>query len=269
MANSEKLCLQWNDFKQNISSSFGDLRGDKEFTDVTLACEDGQQVEAHKVILAASSPFFKELLRKNRHPHPLVYMRTLKSEDLVSIIDFLYFGEANVFQENLDSFLALAEELKLKGLAAGADGIEKDQVIKHSTKCQEFPVKKENSHKIKNTTLSPGDEPLANSDKAVAAFDTNTMINVNIEDLDGQISSMITKSNVSAGTGKGFLATCNVCGKEGPYSQMPRHVEAKHIEGVSHACDICGTISRSGNGLRQHKMRNHKNNVFVAGPNML
>ena len=63
MTDSDKLCLQWSDFKQNISASFGDLRGDKEFTDVTLVCEDGQQVEAHKVILAASSPFLKELLR--------------------------------------------------------------------------------------------------------------------------------------------------------------------------------------------------------------
>ena len=49
----EKLCLQWNDFRDNVSSAFGDLRDDKEFTDVTLACEDGQQVEAHTVILAA------------------------------------------------------------------------------------------------------------------------------------------------------------------------------------------------------------------------
>ena len=53
----EKLCLQWNDFKENVSSAFGDLRQDKEFTDVTLACDDGQQLEAHKVVLVASSPF--------------------------------------------------------------------------------------------------------------------------------------------------------------------------------------------------------------------
>ena len=38
---SEKLCLQWNDFKENINIAFGRLRCDKEFTDVTLACEDG------------------------------------------------------------------------------------------------------------------------------------------------------------------------------------------------------------------------------------
>ena len=77
MNNSERLCLQWNDFKQNISSSFGELREDKDLTDVTLACEDGKQVEAHKVVLAASSPFFKDILKRNKHPHPLIYMRGL------------------------------------------------------------------------------------------------------------------------------------------------------------------------------------------------
>ena len=65
---AEKLCLQWNDFKENVNSAFGRLRDDKEFTDVTLACEDGQQMEAHKVILGSSSPFFEKILqRKKQH----------------------------------------------------------------------------------------------------------------------------------------------------------------------------------------------------------
>ena len=74
MSTDEKLCLQWNDFRENVSSAFGDLRQDKEFTDVTLACEDGQQVEAHKVVLVVSSPFFQNILMENKHPHPLIYM---------------------------------------------------------------------------------------------------------------------------------------------------------------------------------------------------
>ena len=57
MASTEKFCLRWNDFESNISSAFRDLKEDKDFSDVTLACSD-QQVEAHKVILAASSNFF-------------------------------------------------------------------------------------------------------------------------------------------------------------------------------------------------------------------
>ena len=116
MNTSEKLCLQWNDFKENINSAFGRLRDDKDFTDVTLACEDGQQGEAHKAVLIASSPFFLNILKRNKHPHPLIYMKGVKSENLVAMVDFFYHGEANVFQENLDSFLVLAEEFQLKGM---------------------------------------------------------------------------------------------------------------------------------------------------------
>ena len=96
----EKLCLQWNDYKENTIGAFANLREDADFADVTLACEDGEQVEAHKVILATSSPFFQTLLKRNKHPHPLIYMRGMKSDDLLAIVDFLYNGEANIFQEN-------------------------------------------------------------------------------------------------------------------------------------------------------------------------
>ena len=112
----EKLSVQWNDFKDNAIGSLGLLKDDKDFLNVTLASEDGKQIEAHKVILAISSPFFQNLLKRNKHPHPLIYMRGVKSDDLLAIVNFLYFGEANVRQENLDSFFAIAEELQLKGL---------------------------------------------------------------------------------------------------------------------------------------------------------
>ena len=55
MAN-EKFCLRWNDFETSISGAFKELRDDKDFFDVTLACEDNQ-VQAHKVILSACSPY--------------------------------------------------------------------------------------------------------------------------------------------------------------------------------------------------------------------
>ena len=113
---SEKLCVQWNDFKRDINSIFGKLRNDIEFTDITLVCEDGQQMEAHKVIMAASSPFFEKILQKSKHPHPLIYLRGFQSKDFASILDFLFFGEANVYREDLDSLLAIAHEIKLKGL---------------------------------------------------------------------------------------------------------------------------------------------------------
>ena len=64
---AEKLCLQLNDFQGNAKKAFGHLRGTTDFADVTLDCEDGKQIEAHKVILASSSPFFQRILKGNKH----------------------------------------------------------------------------------------------------------------------------------------------------------------------------------------------------------
>ena len=55
-------------------------------------------------------------------------MRGLKIEDLLAIPDFLYYGEANLYQENLDAFLTIAEELDLKGLYGGGGGNEKGKI---------------------------------------------------------------------------------------------------------------------------------------------
>ena len=102
---NEKLCLKWNDFQDIVQASFAELRNDTDFTDVTLACED-QSIKAHKVVLSSCSPFFKRLLKSHQHPQPLIYMRGVKSSVLTAIVDFIYLGEANVFQEHLESFLA-------------------------------------------------------------------------------------------------------------------------------------------------------------------
>merc|ERR1712204_102017 len=120
MTTSEQFSLRWNEFQNNISTMFGQLKDDADFADVTLVCEDGQQLEAHRVILSASSPFFQSILKKNNHQHPLIFMGGVKSKVLKSIIDYVYYGEAKVSKENLNMFMEIAEELKLKGLARTA-----------------------------------------------------------------------------------------------------------------------------------------------------
>ena len=97
-------------------------------------CQDGHQIEAHKVILAASSPFFHNLFKRNKHSHPIIYMKGVKSEDILAIVDFLYYGEANIYQENLDTFLNIAEDLELKGLKAttGEEGVGVENPLKNA-----------------------------------------------------------------------------------------------------------------------------------------
>jgi len=115
MGTSEKFCLRWNDFESNISVAFQELRDDKEFFDVTLACDENQ-VQAHKVILSACSPFFRTVLKRNKHEHPLLYLKGVKYSDVIAVLNFMYHGEVNVAQEELNSFLSVAEDLKVKGL---------------------------------------------------------------------------------------------------------------------------------------------------------
>ena len=71
---SEKFCVQWNDYSDSVKEGFKTLKTNSDFSDVTLACEDGQQIDAHKVVLVSTSPFFHNLLKRNNHPHPLIYM---------------------------------------------------------------------------------------------------------------------------------------------------------------------------------------------------
>jgi len=115
MGTSEKFCLRWNDFETNISVAFRELREEKDFFDVTLACDDSQ-IQAHKVILSACSPFFRNVLRRNPHQHPLLYLKGVKYKELLSVLNFMYMGEVNVAQEELNSFLSVAEDLRVKGL---------------------------------------------------------------------------------------------------------------------------------------------------------
>ena len=68
------------------------------------------------MILSACSPFFKKLLSNNPHSHPLICKKGVSSSSLAAVTNFLYLGESSIFQEELDSFLALAKELQLRGL---------------------------------------------------------------------------------------------------------------------------------------------------------
>ena len=166
-------------------------------------------------------------------------MKGIKSDNLATLMDFLYYGETNVLQDNLDSFLALAEEFKLKGLTGSSQSNDEPNKSKPQLESVRVPLKKE----LRGSPLDNFEAPVfekrpetqyteeGTHDKTVAV--ANNGVIVELQDLDEQIKSMITKTGKSAGSGNGYLATCNVCGKERPYMHMPQHVEANHITGVS------------------------------------
>jgi len=110
------FCLRWDGFDANKRAALMELREEAEFLDVTLVAGDGNQVKATKVILASGSKFFHKILQENPHPHPLIYLKDVEYKHLLSLVDFLFTGQTNIIEEDMNTFLVMAEELKIKGL---------------------------------------------------------------------------------------------------------------------------------------------------------
>merc|ERR1719154_603288 len=100
----ERFFMKWNQYSVHITQSLQEMRSVEELLDVTLACDDGKQLEAHKVILSACSPIFRQMMARSNHPHPLVFMAGVNSREMEYLLDFLYKGEVQVEQENISKF---------------------------------------------------------------------------------------------------------------------------------------------------------------------
>ena len=79
MEANSKFCLQWKDYTSNFNKEFDEYRRHEDFFDVSLAVEGEDRVlAAHKIVLSAASDFFKNMLRKHKHEHPLIYLTEVK-----------------------------------------------------------------------------------------------------------------------------------------------------------------------------------------------
>jgi len=72
MDDTQHFCLRWNNYQSSITSAFENLRDDEAFVDVTLACE-GRSIKAHRVVLSACSPYFRELLKVSDHLTSVIF----------------------------------------------------------------------------------------------------------------------------------------------------------------------------------------------------
>ena len=114
------MFLEQSDFLSNYVGSFQQLRADKELFDVTLACED-ETIEAHKVVLAACSIFFRNLFRKAKQSNPIIYLKGVSHKDLVSLLDYIYTGQTQVLAEDVERFIQVGRDMQVKGLADDDD----------------------------------------------------------------------------------------------------------------------------------------------------
>ena len=235
----EKFCLKWNDFQSNTSNTFKKLRTSDHFYDVTLVSDDQQQVAAHRVVLSASSEYFKNILMSNKHSHPLLCLSGVSSGDLNNILDFIYNGEIQVYQDHLDQFLDIAQRFQLEGLIQGRD--------EHSSETEKFKEEAFLIPKDDETAAlhEPVNKTIKNQNERIISLQSFEF--ENIEELDYKIEEMIEKL-------PDRTFQCKTCGKVYPSknrTHLFHHVET-HIDGLSFPCQHCDKSFRSRNSLRTH-----------------
>ena len=247
----EKFCLKWNDFQSNTIKTFSRLRNEEDFFDVTLVSDDQKQMMAHKVVLSSCSEYFQNILKANKHSHPLICLNGITSMDLENVLDYIYKGEVKIFQESIDKFLEIAQRLKLDGLLASHVDTDK-QFMDNLT--------------MKSKIQTSKHEPIQTSQKnSELKYDSELIIHpISTIAMDADASIDEVEQMVSEHVGKNESGDymCKICGKVGGnrIRNIKNHIET-HLEGLSFPCSICKKPFRSRNSLSCHKTAFHKNKI--------
>ena len=257
---SEKFALKWNDYQSNWNSSLSELRKDSDFADVTLISDDKVKFSAHKVILSSCSNMFKFILKENSNANPLLYLCGVTSVNLGYILDYIYHGEVNLFQEQLNSFLESAQKLEIEGLIGQesmADEMhhenkiyKEEETVVPSAQAKQLARMNDNKEVItrrQNRRPQHSDAPKID----VTSFTTEE-IKEKIKELYQRIDG---------------VSTCMVCDYTSPYSShVKKHVE-KHMDGLSYSCNLCNKEFRLIDSLSRHKSTIHR--AKFSGPTIL
>ena len=118
MGPAEMFNLSWHTYSDHLRDSLKELKTTEKFSDVTLVCDDRRYIKAHRYILSACSPVFKNMLEiDTSNVHPLIYLRGIKYSEMESIMQFIYLGEATINQERKNDFIFVAKSLKITELS--------------------------------------------------------------------------------------------------------------------------------------------------------
>ena len=230
---SEKFSLKWKDFQSNWTKSFSEFRKDPDFADVILISEDKMKFSAHRLLLSSCSNFFKFILKENTQVNPLLYLGGVSSKNLGFILDYIYHGEVNLFQEQLDSFLESAQKLEIEGLI-GQETIDQDShyINKFTHESLEQPEPYEAQKLVKMD-----DKPAVRTGRTITTICSDAKIDVTFltpEEIDVKTKELYKKID-----GVWSCLSCDYKSYDKSSSSgMRRHVEI-HFEGLSYLCTLC------------------------------
>ena len=130
-----KYFLNWPSYSDHLRSTFRSMLETGDFSDVTLVFEDRKQFRAHRNILAAGSPMLMDILQITHGIQPVIFLKGVQGSDLETILQFLYFGEATLYEDRINAFLDVSKILEIQDLF---NSISSDEILQHRT-VDDFP----------------------------------------------------------------------------------------------------------------------------------
>merc|ERR1712129_316002 len=208
---------------------------------VTLVSEDNKELKCHKVVHGAGSPIFRSILLRNPHQHPLLYISGVQHRELQSLLTFMYLGQTEVAQQDLNSFMAVASKFKIQGLSTEENRGLKNESFKTGAEYEE-------NETFANLVQDPDHRSLANIYETSDHVDTFS----NSEDVNWT-------SNPEQIDRIGDEFKCEKCEYKSKYKHNVRlHMKAQH-EVVKYSCNYCDFKTGYSSNLAKHRQKKHTN----------
>lgn len=112
----QTFCLKWNHHKTNLVEILEALIKVETYVDCTLVVDDQVTFKAHRVVLAANSPYFQSILADVPMDHCSILFPGVKDFEMRALLEYMYTGEVNVTQAHIPRIMKVAEQLEVKGL---------------------------------------------------------------------------------------------------------------------------------------------------------
>lgn len=126
----QTYCLRWNNHKSNLVEILHALIHQESYVDCTIYVDEQVQFKAHRVVLAANSPYFQSILQDRDSEHCCILFPGVQPFEMKALLEYMYTGEVNVTQSQIPRIMKIAEQLEVKGLFDMSDLKEKFDKIK-------------------------------------------------------------------------------------------------------------------------------------------
>ena len=230
----------WHTYTDHLKELLHDMKTDDTFTDVTLVSDDGREIRAHKVVLGASSPTMKNFLT-NKDINT-INLKGIAFEEIDSILQFIYLGEANLLEERMQEFLCAAQKLKIKELSKEAE----------SQYDMNYEAETQSSIRIHFQSKNKCDENGQNK------AHNDTVLKFECHQCDKNYTQNSHLQVHIKSVHEGVRYACKQCEKQyADQSKLKTHIESKH-EGVKYACNQCDYQVTRPECLTPHILSKHK-----------